>query len=156
MWLLWLDWEDKETMKFWKEENLQNPFEWDATLSGLWKVYESDEMGLKAKKKHSLDDHMEFHDRVFAWLSEHDRRAQKTGTIVGRYLRFPVADGAAYYQVQGIIKGTNPPVVSVEWIPCMPDNWSDQTVEEMDRELPMKMVMRRLKAQEGLARMFGG
>ena len=39
------------------------------------------------------------HDKNFAAMEARDKAAKEAGTMVGRYINYPVADGYAYYEI---------------------------------------------------------
>ena len=88
--------------------------------------------------------------RQEALQGEIDELAKAHNTILGRQIKFPMADSYAYY----IITKVNKKTVEITWVKYC-DAWQDQRAgysSNLDREYAEKQV----KGQDALAKMFGG
>ena len=88
--------------------------------------------------------------RQEAIQGEIDNLALELDTLMGRQIKFPMADSYAYY----IITKVNKKTVEITWVKYC-DAWQDQRAgysSNLDREYAEKQV----KGQDALAKMFGG
>ena len=87
--------------------------------------------------------------RQEALQGEIDELAKAHNTILGRQIKFPMADSYAYY----IITKVNKKTVEITWVKYC-DAWQDQRAgysSNLDREFAEKQV----KGQDRLAELFG-
>ncbi len=97
------------------------------------------------KRGMSIIEQIEFHNSIFNELEE---LAKKHDTILGRTIKFPMADSYAIY----IITKVNKETVRVHWIDYA-DGWMDHRLKEQGL-LDMDYVLSDIKGQDMLNEIF--
>lgn len=96
----------------------------------------------------SFTDRME---REYNDMIARDAEAKEEGTIIGRYLEEPAADGKAYYQVIAVDGKNN--TLQLEHLDIY-DGWSIPMYEGMIDCFPVTYAMNNIKAREGMEELF--
>jgi len=96
----------------------------------------------------SLVDRME---RSYNEMVAADAEAKAEGTIIGRYLEEPAADGKAYYQVIAVDGKNN--TLQLEHLDIY-DGWSIAMYEGMIDCFPLTYALKNIEAREFLSGMF--
>ncbi len=101
--------------------------------------FNSDKRGMNVMEQ------IDFHNSIFNELEE---LAKKHDTILGRTIRFQMADSYAVYLITKVNKNT----VKVHWIDYA-DGWMDHRLKEQGL-LDMEYVLSDIKAQDMLNKFF--
>lgn len=96
----------------------------------------------------SLVDRME---RSYNEMAAADAEAKAEGTIIGRYLQEPAADGYAYYQIIAVDGKNN--TLQLEHLDIY-DGWSVAMYEGMIDCFPMTYALQNIEHRDGMAAMF--
>lgn len=82
-------------------------------------------------------------------IRNQDQKAKTKGTLIGRYVSYFFADGYAFYKVVSI----DGPMVTLDHIPYG-DAWRYPMIEEMDCEIPLKVVRKNIKERDNIEKLF--
>lgn len=66
-----------------------------------------------------IDEYLALIDKNFKAMQERDKEAKEKGTLIGRYISEPFADGSAYYEIIKVNKKT----VKIRVIKEIGDDW---------------------------------
>jgi len=90
-------------------------------------------------------------ERSYNEMVAADAEAKAEGTIIGRYLEEPAADGKAYYQVIAVDGKNN--TLQLEHLDIY-DGWSIAMYEGMIDCFPLTYALKNIEAREFLSGMF--
>ena len=104
----------------------------------------------KAAKTEASEQWLLQHETNFDMLADIDQQAKVKGTILGRYIREPFADGAAIYQVIEDLKSH----VIIKWVNAIGDDWM---IPYWGKEAKIKKTYatENIRRREALAQLFG-
>ena len=89
-------------------------------------------------------------DKDFNKMEAKDKAAKESGTLIGRYIAEPHADGYAHYEITHVYgDGT----VRLKHLQIY-DAWRSPLIEEMKHSFPLSYVLKNLKARDGIAAIF--
>lgn len=97
----------------------------------------------------SIEDYIEESRKQWEVIRAKDEAAKAAGKLVGRYVCYSIADGAAYYEVKSI-KGNT---VTLEHI-AVDDAWRYPMIEDMDCQLPLKVVEKNISGRDWMSGLF--
>jgi len=101
------------------------------------------------KSKNRADEIFKLYEENFQRMEDEDAAAKAAGTLVGRYIREPYADGAAFYKITQEAKKT----VRIQVVTGIGDDWiipyfgKDTTIEKA-------YAVRNIKGRDTLAEIF--
>ena len=83
-------------------------------------------------------------------MEKKDAEAKARDEIIGRYFYVLAFDGRAYYQVARIVDQ----MAVLDLVPYM-DAYADETIEMMERTIPLTVVKQKLAQMDLLDKLFG-
>jgi hypothetical protein len=95
---------------------------------------------------------MSFIDQMEAeWkaIEDRDAIAKMNNTLIGRYIKYPYADGHAFYEIWAVADS----IAHVSHIPWG-DGWSFPMIEDMEGKVPVAVAFKNIKQRDQLEEMF--
>ena len=94
----------------------------------------------------NFSEHMKKQEKLMDELTEF---ARKHKTLIGRTMKFQVADSYALYLITHVNKSS----VQVAWIDWC-DGWTDEMIEAYGRTIPLAFAKQKVYREDALAKLF--
>lgn len=94
-------------------------------------------------------------NKLEAKLKKDDAEAKAQGTLVGRYITEPVADGSAVYKVIKVTKTKAHLKYAHLKHVALGDCYQSNIIEQMGCKVPLKYVQSNVGFRDNLAKVFG-